>query len=185
MNTGRTPGAAARTTCLPLGVLYGFVAAANLLLPASCTPGPRQVALRQLADPANEVRVARRRAVLRDYEPVAPLVTPLAGHIGLLRVRDEQEWDRLSRAAQALGPRPDFRAGSIVGVVSRCGSRVDGSWPIELQGVHVRERLGMVVAASQSGCYLPDAVTQVEFAWVAGLSRVAVVDIDGQRILVE
>lgn len=185
MNTGRTPPSPTPRTRLPAGVLYGFVAAVNLLLPASCAVAPRQVALSRLADPSSETPITRRRALLRDFQSVSSMVTPLTGNIGLLRVRDAREWDILQHAASTLGAAPDFRLGSIVGVVSRLGSRVDGAWPIDLRRVHVCERLGLVVAAAPSGCYLPDGLAYLELAWVPGLARVAVVEVDGQRVFVE
>jgi hypothetical protein len=108
-----------------------------------------------------------------------PLYTPLGRRLGLIQVRDAGEWQQLLRAAPSAGPDPDFRRGIIVGLVSPCGSSLDGTWPFSWEAVRMYEGAGLLEARFNAGNYLPDGTTYLETAYVEGLAAVLVVSVDG------
>ena len=128
------------------------------------------------------------RAVLGGADTLGDLYHELTPRLGYFVVTDQNAWQRLTAVAPSLrahpavgGPRPDFRRGGFVGIVSRAGTPVDGDWPIMLDGVRLRQGGALIEASFNGGSYFPDDCLYAEAAYVEGLTAVLVVEVNGLR----
>lgn len=119
------------------------------------------------------------RLLVADTEALRKLCTPLGPRLGLVQVRNPQEWALLKRAVPQLGPCPDFNAGIVIGLACWAGTPVDGTWPVELESIQLRQGGGLLRARFEGGTYLPDGTARLETDYVKGLRAVLAVDING------
>ncbi len=129
--------------------------------------------------------VVTNRAIVAESPALNDMSTPLGPRLGLIQVRRPAEWSALQIAAPDVGPCPDLVHGSVVGVYCRAGLPLNGDWPVELDNVRVRDGAGMVSATFEGGSYLPDGTTYLEWTYVAGLTSVLVVEVNGLRFFAE
>lgn len=162
----------------PAGWLLGLLLAA--WLPA-CTGGPSAVTV-TLEDLEAAVPVAitdTRRVYVSDPAVLHDLCTPLGSRLGLLQIHRTADWERLSAAAPELGPCPDLRSGSVIGLACWAGTPVSGHWPIRIDAVHLHRGAGLLEARFVGGTYLPDGAAVLETAHVRGLHTLLVANING------
>jgi len=173
-----------RTARPPLAILCAIGLLA-VMLPSACSQpaGVRLVRLAELeAAPTAQVHPLA-RVLLSDASVLAtPLYSPLCRRLGLLHVRNERDWEVLSRCATGLGACPDFARGLVVGLVTRVGQPLDGGWPVRIDAVQVFDGAALVSARFQSGTYLADGTSYLELVQVAGLQQVLVVEVNGVRL---
>lgn len=137
----------------------------------------------ELAPPVEPGRT--RRALVSDPTRLGRLYCPLGPRLGLIQVRSPRQWETLRRCAPELGPAPDFREGIVVGLASRAGLPLDGSWPIHLQSVRVHSGAGFATGRFKGGTFLPDGTTYLETAQFDGLNTVLMVEVNGTRFYPE
>ncbi len=115
----------------------------------------------------------------------ANLRESLCDEFDLVLVRSDVEWRRLGRAvglSEADAGRPNFRRGSVVGLVAKVGQPANDAWPIRVEEVRLAEGSGWVRFAFQAGLYYPIATPPYfTAAFVPGLREVKVVQV-GRRI---
>lgn len=159
-----------------LGVLF-----AGLVLSGGCA-AQRPVTVVTLASleaaPVEPLNGGQRH-VVTDADALRTMCTPLGPRLGLLQVRSRREWDRLAAVAPNIGPCPDLRRGTLVGLACWAGTPLDGGWPIELDGIQLQSGGGLLKARFHGGTYLPDGTARLETDYVQGLGRVLVVDVNG------
>lgn len=152
-----------------------------LLLLAGCASAtvPKTVSLQALqqAPPAAAEHVEH--AVIADAEALRGLCTPLGPQVGLIQVRSPTEWTRLVRATGVAKPCPDFRRGTLVGLLCWTGTPIRGGEPIRIQSVRVKEGGGLVYAQFAGGSYLPDGTAYLDSVFVPNLDAVLAVDVNG------
>ena len=107
------------------------------------------------------------------------MCVPLGPRLGLLQIRNHEEWERLASAVPAIGQPPDFRRGMLVGLVSWAGTPADGHWPVHIDAVEAYRGAGVVEASFDGGSYFPDGVGLLETICADGVRRVLIVDVDG------
>lgn len=129
--------------------------------------------------------VVTNRAIVAESPALNDMSTPLGPRLGLIQVRRPAEWSALQVAAPDVGPCPDLVHGSVIGVYCRAGLPLNGDWPVELDNVRVRDGAGLVSATFEGGSYLPDGTTYLEWTYVAGLTSVLVVEVNGLRFFAE
>gem|GEM_PF-1120490 len=159
-----------------------LAASAALIGLTACAPaalGPRRiVSLAELeSSPPRAPAGLLCRAV---DEPIAlqPLIHPLGRRLWFLEVTNVEQWRQLAQAVPEVGPCPDFRRGTVIGVVSR-GTRLDGAAPFWLQTIRVHNGAGLVELSFNPGTYLADGSAYLEMTYVTGLRNVLVVNVDG------
>jgi hypothetical protein len=119
------------------------------------------------------------RGFIEDPADLESLVYPLGRRLGLLEVRDAQQWRLLAQAVPGLGECPDLSRGGLVGLVSLGGTPIAGGPPFRLKAVRVHRGAGLIEVQFNSGTYLPDGSSYFEMAYVNGLRSVLVVNVDG------
>ncbi|MBL8878544.1 MAG: hypothetical protein JNG88_05435 [Phycisphaerales bacterium] len=166
------------------GVL-SFIAA--LAFFAGCAaPNNKVYVHMETLEVAAEARLAEpQRAVVLDEALFARFVRPVNDRVALVEIHDEQGWQTFNAGCAGLGARPDFAHGMFVGVLTRLGQPLDGEWPCELQAVRVVDGAGLVSASLRGGTYLPDGMTCVDGAFVYGLKRALVLEINGDRFVLK
>jgi hypothetical protein len=161
-------------------IVRALAALACCLLPA-CRLGPTGRTIR-LTDLEHAPRVALPAAppvTVADSTTLRDLCTPLGPRLGLLQVRSAADWSRLAAAAPGLGPRPDLRAGMVIGLACWAGTTLDGRRPVRIDGIRVYHGAGLLEARFQGGTFLPDGATTLETAYVPGLVALLAADING------
>jgi len=118
------------------------------------------------------------RHIVAASDDLRDLVQPLSPRLGLVQVRDRATWQRLAACLPQLGPAPDFRHGSLIGLVATLGTPLDGGWPLDWNAVRLHRGAGLVEARFNGGNYLPDGATYIETAYVDQLQTVLAVAID-------
>ena len=148
---------------------------------SACTTGPvrRTVSLQMLESaPASQPPAARRQVVC-DLEALRPIYQPLGRRLGLIQVRDADEWEQLARAVPEIGPCPDLGRGIMVGLASATGTPLDGGWPLCWEAIRMHDGAGLIEASFNPGDYFPDGTTYLESAYVENLGAVLVVAVNG------
>lgn len=155
----------------------------TVVVVSGCHPGGngRTVSLPELESAAVRLPQQTRQVVLRDPDALGELYIELAPRLGVVACRTRAEWDRLAAVAPDLGPAPDFSRGSVIALVSRAGSPVNGRWPIHVKYVRLHDGAGLLVGGFEAGSYLPDGAAYLELAYVQGLEAILVVDVNGLR----
>jgi hypothetical protein len=125
------------------------------------------------------------RAVVTDTARLEPFYYPLGRRLGLVQIKNADEWEALRAGAPELGPPPNFSRGIVVGLASRTGMPIDGMWPIHIESVRVYEGAGFAIARFDGGSFLPDGTTYLETAQIDGLAAVLMVEINGLRFYPE
>jgi hypothetical protein len=168
-----------RSTPARLRLGLGFVA----LGLASCASQPRVVAVSIAAlESAAEVGpILTERSIVTDADALRPFYVALGPRMGLVQVHSAADWDRLREAAPEIGTCPNLARGSVIGIVCRTGTPLDGDWPIELDAVRIADGAGFVCASFHGGSYLPDGSAFLETTYVEGLNSVLMVDVNGVR----
>lgn len=171
--------AAARLTWAG-ALLTGLVGLAAL---SSCGTRSRTrvVSVHTLETAAPVEPTATRRAVLACAAELSNLYRPLNSRLGLFQIQNAAEWNTLQHCAPELGRCPDLSGGIVVGVVSRAGLPLNGTWPIHVQAARVHEGAGFVIAHFDGGSFLPDGTTYVETAQFNNLRAVLMVEVNGVR----
>jgi hypothetical protein len=174
LSSGLALGKVCRTGILPVAAL------ACCLLPA-CGPDPagRPIRLTDLEHAPRLMLPAGQRVTVADPKVLYELCTPLGPRLGLLQVRSPADWARLVQAAPGLGPCPDLRAGTVVGLACWAGTTLDGRWPLRIDGVHLYRGAGLLEANFHGGTFLPDGTATLETAYVPGLAAILAADISG------
>ena len=121
------------------------------------------------------------RAALGDPAGLAPLHRPLSARLGVVVVRNADDWQTLADAIPDIGPCPDLTGGAVIGLVTRTGTPVDGGWPVQVTGARQAGRAGVVQVSSRGGAYLSTGIVYVEVIYVPGPQKVVAVDLDGWR----
>ncbi len=146
-----------------------------------CVPGPRthEVSIHALraAPPAQVLR--RSQAWGRDADVLRALCRPLGSRCGLLQVRTGADYARVATAIGLPAERPDFREGTLVGLISWAGTPCNGHKPVGIQSVQVVDGGGLLHAEFEAGTFHPDGAVFAETAFVPGLIAVLVVDLGG------
>jgi hypothetical protein len=119
------------------------------------------------------------RHVVKDGAGLAQLAIHLGPRLGLIEIRNEQQWQALNEAVGGRLRRRDFSRGTLVGLASWAGTPVDEEWPIVLQTVQLSEGGGLLQSHFHGGTYLPDGTAYLETAYIENLRAVLVVDVDG------
>lgn len=168
------------------GLAAGVLLVAVATTIPSCTTGaaPGRIRPEALEISAEAPLNERIRAIVCDPDRVAPLLLSISDRIAYLEIRTDREWEALAAGCSDIGPRPDFSSGVFLAVVSRIGQPVDGAWPCRLESVRVQSGFGLVSASLHAGTYLPDGMACLEGVFVAGLRRVVMVDLNGERYFV-
>ncbi len=160
--------------------LWAAMSALAVLLPAcAVSPPVKTVSLVSLEVAPIHAVVGGKRYVVSDPAALKTLCIPLGPRLGLLQVRSAGEWQLLSEAVPGIGPSPDLRRGTLVGIVCWAGTPIDGTWPVRLDAVRVCSGGGLMTATFQGGTYLPDGTVRLETDYVEGLRSVLVVDVNG------
>jgi hypothetical protein len=162
------------------------LAAASVALCGSlfaCAPGPlhRTVTLQSLESAPATSSSAIERHIASDPEALRPLYHPLGRRLGLIVIRNQRDWQQLSRAIPQIGPCPDLSRGMVVGLALEAGASLSGGWPVRWDAVRVYDGAGLIEAHFNPGNYLADGLTCVDTAYVNGLNAVLVVAVDGVR----
>ncbi len=164
------------------GILPAMVTLAVLasLLPACCLgPAGRTVRLTDLEHAPRVLLPPAQRITVSDPKMLHELCTPLGPRLGLLQVRSAADWTRLAEAAPGLGPCPDLRAGTVIGLACWAGTTLDGRWPLRIDGVRLYHGAGLIEANFHGGTFLPDGQTTLETAYVPGLAAILAADVNG------
>ncbi|MBU0641134.1 MAG: hypothetical protein KKB50_19925 [Planctomycetes bacterium] len=151
----------------------------------SMRPATRTVSVRALRQAPVVTPSDYRHAILSDTTAIDDLHWPLGERLGLLQVRNQAEWRRLTAVAPELGSPPDFERGMVIGLLSRAGVPLNDCWPIDLDVVRVHGGAGLVSGRFCPGTYFPDGTAYLETAYVEGLVTVLIVDINGVRFYPE
>lgn len=162
------------------------VAAALLTFPlAGCTAANSRIQIRMetLEAGAESKLTHAQRGFVLDEARLEPVTKQINERVALIEVRNAEQWQTLSKCCSELGPQPDFSVGVYIAVVTRIGRPVDGAWPCCVNGVRVVSGAGLVNATLHAGTYLPDGTTCFEGAFVYGLRRTLVVDVNGDRFI--
>lgn len=159
--------------CLPLLLLC--------MVACGCQPAVRvHLVSRKALESAEPITPeAVRRYRLRDVAALTPLYQPLGQRVGLLLIRNREEWRTFAAATGATGPMPDFRAGPLVGLVTLCGTPLGEEWPLVIEAVRLFDQAGMIEAKFNGGCFHCDGAAQATIAQVPDLKAVLLVRIDG------
>ena len=156
------------------------VALAALPLCSACTASrtPRAITLAALEN-APVALAQPQQITVADAAALRQICLALGPRLGLIQIRSAAEWARLARIAPQLGPCPDLRQGTVVGLACWAGTPVDGHWSVHIDTVRVCDGAGLVTADFAGGTFLPDGSAQLETAHVQGLAAVLAVDVDG------
>jgi hypothetical protein len=119
------------------------------------------------------------RGFIEDPAALESLVYPLGRRLGLLEVRDAQQWHLLAQAVPGLRECPDLSRGALVGLVNLAGTPIGGGPPFRLKAVRIHRGAGLIEVQFNSGTYLPDGSYYFEMVYVTGLRTVLVVNVDG------
>lgn len=119
------------------------------------------------------------RLVISDVTALGPAYKTLSPRLGLLVVGTDAEWRALAAVCPNVGDRPDLTRGTVVGLVSRAGTPVDGGWPIQLDAIRLSGSGGWIEGTFHPATYQPDSAAYAETAYVPGLGTVLVVEING------
>lgn len=129
--------------------------------------------------------LARQRAIVCDFAELAPIYHPLNENLGMLEVRTARDWDCLRRAAPELRKPDNFSRGTLIAIISHCGTPVDGTWPVRITSVRARDGMGVMATDFTSGCFYPDAVTHADAAFIEGNLQIVAVDVCQIRYIPE
>lgn len=170
--------------CLGCLLLAGLIALAGL---SACgtQSRPRVISVRALETAAAVEPKITQRAIVSDMAELNDFCYPLGQRLSLLQIRTADHWDMLRRCAPELGPAPDFRRGMVIGLVSRAGLPLNGTWPVHFDAVRVYNGAGFAIARFHGGSFLPDGTTYLETAQFDGLAAVLMVEINGTRFCPE
>lgn len=154
---------------------------------ASCASQPRVVAVSvEALESAAEVGpILTERSIITDADALQSFYVALGPRMGLVQVHNGADWDRLREVAPEIGDCPNLARGSVIGIVCRTGTPLDGDWPIELNAVRITDGAGFVCASFHGGSYLPDGAAFLEATYVEGLNSVLMVDVNGVRFYTE
>jgi hypothetical protein len=161
---------------------HTLLAALFTLAPLSaCTLSTpvRVVTLDSLEAAPAEPIIGAERHLVGNAAALRPLCTALGPRLGLVQIRSRQDWRMLYELAPTLGPCPDLRAGTLVGIACWAGTPVDGEWPVELESIRVQAGGGLLKVHFCGGTYWPDGTACLVTDYVRGLASVLVVDVDG------
>lgn len=114
-----------------------------------------------------------------DVEKLRGLCTPLGPRLGLLQIRSQEDWGRLTSAVSGLGQCPDLTRGTLVGVGCWAGTPLEGECPVRLESVQLSDGGGLLTVHFAGGSFHPDGTGQLETGYVEGLQSVLVVDVNG------
>ncbi len=179
-----------RSLCNPpeSSAIRAVVCRASLLLLAAlqlpgggCSLGSRSEDSRQYPSGPTSVRmVPLTDTWLPDPAALAREMHALGPRLAVLQVRDPQAWNAVAAALPDPPPLPDFKSGSVVGLISRIGRPVGGSAPVQLREVLDLGDAASISGAFAGGSFLPDGSTYLTLAWVETRSPVDLAEIDGQ-----
>lgn len=128
-------------------------------------------------------------AYLADQDDIpAEMLQRLCDEYDFLHVRNAAQWKALCRAvawnSTASATSPDFRRGSVIGLVARIGEPADVDWPITIDEVRVHDRTAWVRFRFASGLYYPvGGIRHLVATYVPGVLGIQVVQV-GRRIFV-
>ena len=167
--------------------LLGSALAMSTLGIASCASKPRTltVSISKLESAAEVGPIHTQRSLVTDVETLQPFSIALGPRLGLVQVRSAGEWQRLREVAPEVGDCPNLSRGSVVGILCRTGTPLDGDWPIDLDTVRIADGAGFICASFHGGSYLPDGATYLETTYIEGLNSVLMVDVNGVRFYTE
>ena len=148
-------------------------------------PRGRAISVCSLETASTSPPIATQRTLVSDTADLEHLYYPLGRRLGLFQIKTTDEWEALCRHAPELGPSPDFSRGIVVGMASRVGMPLDGTWPIHLQSMRIHEHAGFAIARFEGGSFLPDGTTYLETAQFDGLAVVLMVEVNGLRFYPE
>lgn len=167
------------------GVL--LIIASGLASLSSCSTQPRSqaVSIHTLENAATVQPGATRRAIVSHAPELGSFYYPLDSRLGLFQIRNAEQWNTLRRCAPELGRCPDLKRGIVIGLASRAGLPLNGTWPIRLETTRVHDGAGLVTAQFNGGSFLPDGTTYVEAAQYDNLRAVLIVEVNGVRFYPE
>lgn len=175
------PGSCAARTA------FGAAAALAALAATSCASKSRApaVSIETLESAAAVGPIRIERSLVSDSEALRDLSISLGPRLGLVQVRSAGDWQRLREAVPEIGACPNLSRGTLVGILCRTGTPLDGDWPIDLDAVRIADGAGFVCASFHGGSYLPDGATYLETTYIEGLNSVLMVDVNGVRFYTE
>ncbi len=149
---------------------------------ASTPPAPAVLPTWELANGERVTPVSLGHARVSYDRPLpSGLTQKLSDEFTLVSVNRAADWEELQRAyfLNATKTTPDFSNGMVVGILANVGEFSVPEWPIRINSVRTRSRLGWVDATFAPGMYYPvQTAGYLQLAYVPGVRTICMVRIN-------